>query len=71
MIVCHCHAVTDRAIRAAVREGARTRSEVAQACAAGLCCGGCAPAVDEILEAEANLDRTRRFAAFPKLAVVS
>ena len=71
MIVCHCKVVTDRAIRAAVREGAQTRTEVAQACAAGLCCGACGPAVDDIIEAEANRSRTRSLATFPKLVVVS
>jgi bacterioferritin-associated ferredoxin len=52
MIVCHCHGVSDRAIRAAVREGAATRAEVARACAAGACCGGCHPAIQGIIESE-------------------
>ena len=52
MIVCHCKAVTDRAIRKAVRSGARTRNDVVAACAANMSCGGCAPAIDEIIEAE-------------------
>jgi bacterioferritin-associated ferredoxin len=71
MLVCHCKAVTDRAIRAAVREGAQTRNDVAKACAAGMCCGGCGPAVDEIIEAEANRSGAHGFATFPELAVVS
>jgi len=52
MIVCHCHGVSDRAIRAAVREGAATRDEVARACSAGVCCGGCHPAIQAIIESE-------------------
>jgi bacterioferritin-associated ferredoxin len=49
MIVCHCQRVTDRAIRAAVRQGAETEEAIAEACGAGSCCGGCVPAVTEIL----------------------
>jgi bacterioferritin-associated ferredoxin len=71
MIVCHCKSVSDRAIRAAVRNGARTRNDVVKACAAGTCCGGCAPAVDEIIEAETERAHTRSVGAFRKLAVVS
>jgi bacterioferritin-associated ferredoxin len=56
LIVCHCKGVSDRAIRKAVRDGARSRGEVVQACAAGLTCGGCAPAIDEIIQIER--DRT-------------
>ena len=52
MIVCHCARVCDRTIRAAVREGARTQDAVARACGAGSMCGGCVPAVSEILEEE-------------------
>jgi bacterioferritin-associated ferredoxin len=49
MIVCHCQRVSDRAIRAAVRQGAGTEEAIAEACGAGACCGGCVPAVTEIL----------------------
>jgi bacterioferritin-associated ferredoxin len=52
MIVCQCKGLTDRAIRRMVRDGARTRREVARACAAGSSCGGCAPAIDKIIEIE-------------------
>jgi nitrite reductase (NADH) large subunit len=52
MIVCQCNGVTDRAIRKAVRNGANTRKKVVRACTAGECCGGCAPAIDEIIETE-------------------
>lgn len=52
MIVCHCQAVTDRAIRNAVRDGARCRRSVARACAAGRSCGGCTLAIDEIVRSE-------------------
>jgi NAD(P)H-nitrite reductase large subunit len=53
MIVCHCHGVSDRQIRAAVRfEGAACVDDVSAACDAGSGCGGCLPLVEEILEAE-------------------
>lgn len=52
MLVCHCQSVSDREIRAVVRSGARTRSQVARACRAGSRCGGCAPTIDQILETE-------------------
>ena len=52
MIICQCNGVSDRAIRKAVRDGANTRNKVVRACTAGECCGGCAPAIDEIIEAE-------------------
>lgn len=52
MVVCHCHAVRCREIRRAVREGARTRCEVARACGATRGCGGCRPAVEAILREE-------------------
>lgn len=52
MIVCHCQAVSDRAIRAAVRDGARCRRSVARACRAGRSCGGCTRVIDEIVRSE-------------------
>jgi bacterioferritin-associated ferredoxin len=58
MIVCHCHRVCDRTIRACVRAGARTEEAVGDACGAGTTCGGCVPAVEEIIEEEQQA-RTR------------
>jgi bacterioferritin-associated ferredoxin len=52
MIVCHCHGVTDRVIRRSIREGASTCAQVSRACAAGGGCGGCRPAILEIIESE-------------------
>ncbi len=52
MIVCHCHARNDREIRDAVREGACTRQKVIRACSAGRSCGGCIPAIDDIIRSE-------------------
>jgi bacterioferritin-associated ferredoxin len=68
VIVCHCQAVCDREIRAAVRAGARSLRQVARACDAGRSCGGCRPAIHEIIESErepsANLLSLREL-AFP------
>jgi bacterioferritin-associated ferredoxin len=52
MIICQCNGVSDRAIRKAVRDGASNRNDVVRACTAGEACGGCAPAIDEIIAAE-------------------
>ena len=52
MIVCQCRGITDRTIRKAVRDGACNRNDVFRACKAGKICGGCVPAINEIIEAE-------------------
>ena len=49
MIVCSCHAVTDREIQRAARAGARTPCQVAEMCGAGSTCGGCRDTVHELL----------------------
>jgi bacterioferritin-associated ferredoxin len=50
MLICHCKKVTDSTIREAVKNGAQSRGLVGRVCGAGTCCGGCLPAVDEIVE---------------------
>lgn len=58
MIVCSCHAVTDREIRRLARAGASTVREVAESCGAGSACGGCRASVVAILdEVEGPLER--------------
>jgi bacterioferritin-associated ferredoxin len=52
MIICQCNGISDRAIRKVVRAGASDRNDVVRACTAGKACGGCVPAIDEIIEAE-------------------
>jgi len=52
MIICQCNGVSDRAIRKAIREGASNRNDIVRTCKAGKACGGCVPAIDEIIEAE-------------------
>jgi bacterioferritin-associated ferredoxin len=50
MVVCHCFAVSDRAVRAAIRAGADSVEALTQRCAAGSDCGGCRPVLEELLE---------------------
>ena len=52
MIVCHCNGVSDRAIRRAVRDGARSLHQIARFCAAGSRCGGCHAVIEEIMDGE-------------------
>ena len=52
MIVCHCKALSDRAIRDVIRRGAHSPREVALACDAGRRCGGCIPVVRELIATE-------------------
>ena len=52
MIVCHCKAVSDRTVRTVVRAGADTSRQVALACGAGRSCGGCRPAIAELIAEE-------------------
>jgi len=52
MIICQCNGVSDRTIRKVIRDGASNRNDVVRACTAGKACGGCVPAIDEIIEAE-------------------
>lgn len=54
MILCHCRAVTDRAVRKAIDKGACDLDSVAARCGAGARCGGCHPALMSLL---ADLDR--------------
>lgn len=41
MIVCICHNVSDKAIRAALSEGARSMQEIRTRLKVGSCCGKC------------------------------
>jgi bacterioferritin-associated ferredoxin len=52
MIVCHCHGVTDRQIRACIQNGASTTADIAELCGASTGCGGCSELVEEIVHGE-------------------
>jgi len=49
MIICHCHAVSDREIRSAAKEAGRSCRAVAERCGAGSSCQGCVPAIQDLL----------------------
>jgi bacterioferritin-associated ferredoxin len=69
MIVCHCHSVSDRAIRRAAREGAQSADEVTRHCGAGGSCGGCRPRIESIVEHEQHARaRTPLVSTVPTLA---
>jgi bacterioferritin-associated ferredoxin len=46
--------VNDRTIHAAVAEGARSIEELQERCGAGTDCGGCHPALAELLAGDAH-----------------
>lgn len=54
MVVCHCEVVSDADLRAVIAEGAGDVDEVTARCGAAGHCGGCVPAVEDLL-AEAAL----------------
>ena len=54
MYVCVCRAVTDRDVRKAIDEGARTVQDVTRACCAGDDCGACHGQIEEMLEERAG-----------------
>ena len=49
MIVCVCRAVSDRTIRTAIAEGAKTVQQVSQTCRAGDACGACCPTISRMM----------------------
>jgi len=59
MIVCHCENVSHREVDAAIAAGARSVSDIARACGAGTCCGGCVGTLKQrLLAARAELGAT-------------
>ena len=57
MVVCHCEVVSDADLRAVIAAGAGDVDEVTARCGAAGRCGGCVPAVEDLLE-EAALATT-------------
>ena len=49
MIICHCHAVTDRQIRRIAAETGKNCRAVGARCGAGTSCKGCVPAIQALL----------------------
>ena len=52
MIVCLCRAVSDRTIRALVKDGATTVEAIGQKCGAGTGCGGCRRQIAALIASE-------------------
>ncbi len=50
MLVCHCRAVREAEVRAAIMAGALDAPAVGRACGAGTACGGCLPTVERLLD---------------------
>lgn len=50
MLICHCQQVNDQIIRTAIRAGASQPDELTRRCGAGGRCGGCLPALLELLD---------------------
>lgn len=50
MVICHCRAVNDQTIRATIIAGASEPDEVLRKCGAGARCGGCLPALLDLLD---------------------
>jgi len=55
--VCLCKAASDKDVKAAITDGARTVDEVGEACGAGTGCGACRPMIHEMLECGHESDR--------------
>lgn len=63
MIVCHCRAVNHRQIEAAALCGATSVRDIVAACGAGGVCGGCRPAIEEMLGQAPTVLLSRRHTA--------
>jgi len=50
MYVCHCEAVSDRAVNAAISSGARCIEDVTERCRAGGGCGSCHDILQQLLD---------------------
>lgn len=57
VIVCHCRNVNERAVRAAIENGAVTVAEIGERCGAGLDCAGCHPELERLLSERADAVR--------------
>lgn len=50
MVLCHCRAVSDRDVRAAIAGGAETPTQIEDHCGAGGDCGSCRDLVEDLLD---------------------
>lgn len=51
MYICICNGITERQVRRAIRDGATTMRELRDTLPIANCCGCCAPAARELLDA--------------------
>jgi bacterioferritin-associated ferredoxin len=58
MYLCHCRAVTGRAVRAAIASGARSIEDIKDTCHAGLGCGGCLRMLQAYLDASLGVNKS-------------
>ena len=65
VIVCMCHAISDRELARVIADGAATLEEVGRACRAGTDCGCCREMIRVLLERSAPDRRTRHAADRP------
>lgn len=65
MLICHCRAVNDRAVRDTIAAGACEPQQIASGCGAGSRCGGCIPALLELLAEALPSARSPRTSAAP------
>ncbi|MBA2751717.1 MAG: (2Fe-2S)-binding protein [Actinobacteria bacterium] len=56
MVVCHCRVVTDRALCAAISQGACDVRALVECSGAGSVCGGCRPALETLLAGSGRID---------------
>ena len=70
MIVCVCHNVSDRAIRAAMDAGATSLSEIRAQLNVGGCCGKCLPSA-KALVSEHHEEGAIRFTALRRELVAA
>lgn len=70
MIVCVCHNVSDRAIRAAMDAGATSLSEIRAQLNVGACCGKCLASAKAIVS-ECREDEMPRFTALRRELAVA
>jgi bacterioferritin-associated ferredoxin len=50
MVICHCKAINDAAIRDLIARAGTTADDVAELCGAGTDCGACRPTIEDLLE---------------------
>jgi bacterioferritin-associated ferredoxin len=65
VLICHCHGITESRIRQIARAGEPKLREIVRACGAGSTCGGCRPAIRQILADEKASQASREDARPP------